>query len=166
MSQTPEQIADLSQLKQALLALKKMRVKLDAAERSRTEPIAIIGMACTFPGGANDPEAYWRILRDGVNAVTEVPANRWNIDDYYDADREAPGKTYARHGGFLDRDPALFDAGFFGISPLEAESLDPQQRLLLETAWQALESAGQAPAKLAGSATGVFMGLSNDDYSK
>ncbi|HXA49906.1 MAG TPA: beta-ketoacyl synthase N-terminal-like domain-containing protein, partial [Candidatus Acidoferrum sp.] len=124
------------------------------------------GMACTFPGGGNDPEAFWRILRDGVNAVTEVPANRWNIDDYYDADREAAGKTYARHGGFLDRDPALFDAGFFGISALEAESLDPQQRLLLETAWQALENAGQVPAKLAGSATGVFMGLSNDDYSK
>jgi acyl transferase domain-containing protein len=166
MSQTPEQHDDLAQLKQAVLALKKMRAKLDAAERSRTEPIAIIGMACTFPGGANDPEAYWRVLRDGVNTVTEVPADRWNIDDYYDADRDAPGKTYARHGGFIDRDPALFDAAFFGISALEAESLDPQQRLLLETAWQALESAGQPPAKLAGSATGVFMGLSNDDYSK
>jgi acyl transferase domain-containing protein len=166
MKPEPKQTDDVAQLKQAVVALRKMRAKLDAAERSRTEPIAIIGMACSFPGGANDPELYWRVLRDGVDTVTEVPSNRWRIEDYYDPDPNAPGKSYARHGAFLDRDPAMFDAEFFGISAPEAESLDPQQRLLLETAWQALESAGQSPAKLAKCPTGVFMGLSNNDYSK
>ncbi len=165
MSQRPEQTDELSQLKQALVALKKMRTKLEALERSRHEPIAIIGMACEFPG-ASDLESFWRLLRDGVNAVTEVPPNRWNLEDYYDPDPGAAGKSYARHGAFLDRDPAHFDAEFFGISAQEAECLDPQQRLLLETAWHALENAGQSPARLVGSQTGVFMGLSNDDYSK
>src|SRR5579871_1558443 len=99
MSQRPEQTDELSQLKQALAALKKMRTKLEALERSRHEPVAIIGMACDFPG-ASDLESFWRLLRDGVNAVTEVPPNRWNVEDYYDPDPSAPGKSYARHGAF------------------------------------------------------------------
>src|SRR5947209_12816435 len=102
MTGAPDQNDDLPQLKQAVLALKKMRAKLDTIERARIEPIAIVGMACRFPGGANDPESFWRILRDGVNTISEVPGGRWNVDDYYDPDPDAAGKSYARHGGFID----------------------------------------------------------------
>src|SRR4029077_4527720 len=101
------------------------------------EPIAIIGLACRFPGGAVNPEDYWRILRGGVDAITEVPSDRWNISDFYDSNPEAPGKMYSRWGGFLDSID-LFDAAYFGISPREATALDPQQRLLLEVTVEAL----------------------------
>ncbi len=129
------------------------------------EPIAVIGMGCRFPGGADSPEAYWRLLREGVDAVSEVPADRWDVDAYYDPDPEAPGKTCSRWGAFL-REVDRFDAGFFNISPREATAMDPQQRLLLEVAWEALEDAGTAPDTLAGSATGVFVGISIADYMR
>lgn len=130
------------------------------------EPIAIIGMSCRFPGGANTPEAFWQLLRDGRDAITEVPAERWNVDAYYDPDPNAPGKMYTRYGGFL-QDISKFDAHFFGISPREALRMDPQQRLLAEVAWEALEHAGQAGEGLAGSSTGVFIGMmSNSEYSQ
>jgi acyl transferase domain-containing protein len=120
-------------------------------------------MACRFPGGADDPERFWRLLADGIDAVTEVPADRWDGGALYDADPDAAGKTYSRHGGFL---PGIdqFDADFFGIAPREAASVDPQQRLLLEVAWEALERAGLPPSRLAGSRTGVYVGISSDDY--
>lgn len=126
------------------------------------EPIAIIGLACRFPGGARNPEDYWQILRGGVDAITEVPSDRWNISDFYDPNPEAPGKMYSRWGGFLDSID-LFDAAYFGISPREAAVLDPQQRLLLEVTVEALENAGQAPDPQNTSDSGVFVGIMNNN---
>jgi acyl transferase domain-containing protein/SAM-dependent methyltransferase/NAD(P)-dependent dehydrogenase (short-subunit alcohol dehydrogenase family) len=137
--------------------------KLEAVQRSHSEPIAIIGAGCRLPGAAN-PEAYWRLLRDGVDAVGEIPPERWNADTYYDPDPEAPGRMYVRRGGFLS-EVDQFDARFFEISPREAASMDPQQRLLLEVAWEALEDAGVVPARLADSPTGVFIGATTNDYA-
>ncbi|WNG36077.1 type I polyketide synthase [Archangium violaceum] len=154
-----------SRLKQALVAMQKMSTRLEALQRSKTEPIAIIGMGCRFPGGANSPESFWRLLRDGVDATRQVPADRWDADALYDPDPETPGKIYARRGGFLEH-VDLFDAEFFGISPREARSIDPQQRLVVEVSWEALENAGYAPARLSGSTTGVFMGAGIDDYAQ
>jgi acyl transferase domain-containing protein/acyl carrier protein len=133
--------------------------------RQSDEPIAIVGLACRFPGGADTPEAFWELLRDGVDATSEIPGDRWDVDAWYDADLEAPGKMYVRRGGFL-RDVASFEPRFFGISPREAESMDPQQRLLLEVAWEALENAGQDPHALRNSRTGVFVGISASEYSR
>jgi acyl transferase domain-containing protein/acyl carrier protein len=127
------------------------------------EQIAIIGMACRFPGGANSPELFWQLLTTGVDAIGEIPADRFDIDTYYDPTPAVPGKVAARRGGFLDQ-VDRFDATFFGISPREAERMDPQQRLLLESSWEALEGAGQIPARLLGSQTGVFVGLWLNDY--
>ncbi len=127
------------------------------------ESIAIIGIGCRFPGGANTPEAFWKLLQDGVDAITEVPANRWNIDTLYDPDTAKPGKMRTRWGGFLNKIDE-FDPQFFGISPREAACIDPQQRLLLEVAWEALEDGGQVPERLAGTKTGVFIGLMSQDY--
>src|SRR5262249_44021854 len=155
----------LSASQRVLLALKQARTRLEEVERQHTEPIAIVGMGCRFPGGATHSEAYWRLLRDGVDAITEVPADRWDLKAYYDPDPETPGKIYTPYGAFLEHvdqfDPQLFD-----IAPREAVSMDPQQRLLLEVCWEALEHAGQAPDQLGGSLTGVFIGLSTDDYSQ
>jgi acyl transferase domain-containing protein len=145
----------------ALLTLRKLRARVKELEQSRCEPIAIIGMSCRFPGGP-DPESFWRMLAEGRDGIGEIPP-RWDLQRYFDPDPNAAGKTYCRHGAFLPEVDAL-DAGFFGISPREAASMDPQQRLLLEVSWEALESAGIAPARLLGSATGVFVGISFNDY--
>ncbi|HEX8847781.1 MAG TPA: type I polyketide synthase [Pyrinomonadaceae bacterium] len=160
---TSDRVSQLSPIKRALLAVEQMQSKLDAIESAKTEPIAIVGMGCRFPGGANSPEAFWHLLRDGVNAVTEVPADRWDIEAYFDPNPEAPGKMYTRWGAFIDKVDE-FDPGFFGIAPREALSMDPQQRLLLEVTWEALENAGQNSEKLAGSKTGVFVGMMNNEY--
>jgi myxalamid-type polyketide synthase MxaB len=165
MNETPENAQELSPLKRALVAVKDMRAKLDAVEKAKTEPIAVVGLACRFPGGADTPDALWELLRNGVDAVTEIPPDRWDVNAYYDPDPEAPGKMYTRQGGFL-KDIDQFDPQFFGISPREAASMDPQQRLLLEVAWEALENAGQSPDKLAGSQAGVFLGISTNDYQQ
>ncbi|BDA68880.1 beta-ketoacyl synthase [Calothrix sp. PCC 7716] len=128
------------------------------------EPIAIIGIGCRFPNSEN-PESFWRLLRNGVDAITEVPKQRWDIDAFYDPQPGIPGKMSTRWGGFLEQVDE-FDPSFFGISPREVERMDPQQRLALEVAWEALENAGIAPDKLSGSQTGVFMGIGNYDYCR
>jgi microcystin synthetase protein McyG len=127
------------------------------------DAIAIIGMSCRFSQGANSPDAYWRLLRDGVDAITEVPETRWNIDQFYHPDRTQPGKIATRYGGFLD-EVDRFDARFFNMAPREAIHTDPQQRLLLELTWEALEHAGLAPDSLKETPTGVFVGIFSHDY--
>jgi acyl transferase domain-containing protein/acyl-CoA synthetase (AMP-forming)/AMP-acid ligase II/acyl carrier protein len=135
-------------------------------ERSRPdEPIAIVGMACRFPGDVDSPEAFWRLLDEGRDAISEIPSDRWRVERYYDPEPGAAGKMYVRRGGFLRRIDE-FDASFFGISPREASSMDPQQRLLLEVSWSALEDAAIAPGRLAGSRAGVFVGVSSNDYAR
>ena len=156
---------NLSRLKRALLALKEMKSKLDALEKEKTEPVAIIGMACRFPGGIENPQALWDLLLKKGDAITEVPLERWNIDAWYDPDPHTPGKIYTRYGGFLNHIDR-FDPRFFGISPREACSLDPQQRLLLKVSWEALEYAGLAPNRLSDTQTGVFIGISSNDFSQ
>lgn len=151
-------------LKQGYLQLKAMRERLELIERGRSEPIAIVGMGCRFPGGGNGPDGFWDMLRDGVDATRDVPADRWDVDAYYDPDPERPGKMYVNRGAFLD-DVDKFDAGFFNISPRECASLDPQQRLLLEVAWEAIEDAGIGRDELAGRPAGVYVGAMFHDYA-
>jgi acyl transferase domain-containing protein len=137
---------------------------LHAASISKsTDQIAIIGIGCAFPGGIESPDALWQFLSRGGDAVVEVPADRWNVDAVYDPTPGTPGKAITRSAGLL-RDVASFDAGFFGISPREAAPMDPQQRLLLQVAWRALEDAGIPAESLAGSSTGVYIGVSHSDY--
>ncbi len=150
--------------KAALQALRQARARIESLERATREPMAVIGLACRFPGEANTPDAYWQLLRSGTDAITEVPADRWDIDSLYDADPQAPGKMTTRSGGFL-RQVDQFDPRFFGISPREAMRMDPQQRLVLEVGWEAIERAGLATDRLAGTQTGVFLGASTCDYS-
>lgn len=128
------------------------------------EPIAIVGYGCRFPG-ASSPDAYWKLLRAAGDAITEMPKTRWDVDRLYDPNPATPGRMSTRWGGFIEN-VDQFDASFFGIAPREAESMDPQQRLVLEVAWEALENAGQAPTRLAGSQTGVFVGISTFDYTR
>ena len=131
---------------------------------TKNEPIAIIGIGCRFPG-ANNPAAFWQLLRDGVDAIGEVPADRFDQRAFYDPDPSVPGKMNTRWGGFLEH-VDQFDANFFGISPREAARMDPQQRLLLEVAWEALQDAGQVPERLAGTRAGVFIGVATNDYGR
>jgi acyl transferase domain-containing protein len=162
MSDFLQRIAKLSPKRLALLAL-DLQTRLEAAERTRTEPVAIIGIGCRFPGGVNGPDDYWQLLQEGRDAISDVPRERWDIDKYYDPNPDAPGKMATRYGGFIEGIDQ-FDPQFFGISPREAASMDPQQRLVLEVTWEALEHAGQAPDRLAESQTGVFLGVCASDY--
>ncbi|MEO3758976.1 type I polyketide synthase [Mycobacterium sp. B14F4] len=134
-----------------------------AATMRTDEPIAIVAVSCRFPG-APDPEAFWELLSGGVDAIREVPEDRFDIDEFYDPDPETPGKTYTRYGGFLDEIDG-FDPEFFGISPREAVWIEPQQRLMLETVWEGLERAGYAPSALRGSRTGIFAGVAANEYA-
>ncbi|MEM9218566.1 MAG: SDR family NAD(P)-dependent oxidoreductase [Cyanobacteria bacterium P01_F01_bin.150] len=134
------------------------------ASRQHQDPIAIVGIGCRFPGGVSSPEEFWQFLQAGGEGITDVPIDRWDVSNFYDPDPNTPGKTYSRHGGFIDA-VDQFDPQFFGISPREATAMDPQQRLLLEVCWEAIESAGIAPQSLQGSATGVFFGVGMADYA-
>lgn len=154
--------ADTSLVKQALAALRNLQNQLDEERHRQTEPIAILGMGCRYPGAPN-PEALWDLLLSGADAITDVPEGRWKTDGLYDGDRSKPGKLPTRRGGFLS-DLDKMDAAFFGISPREAPHIDPRQRILLEIAWEALEDAGIAPDSLAGSKTGVFLSTLTNDY--
>lgn len=156
-----ERLQKLSPKRLALLAAELQR-RLSASEM--VDSIAVIGMACRFPGGVETPEAYWRLLAEGVDAIELVPGDRWDAEAIYDPLPATPGKTNSKWGGFV-RNIEQFDAGFFGISPREAAGMDPQQRMLLEVAWEALERAGVRAEALNGTSTGVFAGLSTSDYA-
>ena len=156
--------AALTPLQRAFIALEDTRARLKAAEAAAREPIAIIGLGCRIPGQANDPASFWTLLRDGVDATGPVPADRWDVDAFYNPDAEHSGTIATRRGGFLGVVDG-FDPAFFGIARREAQGMDPQQRLLLEVVWEALEHAGQAPDRLERSSTGVYIGCAGSDYA-
>ncbi|MBM7776027.1 acyl transferase domain-containing protein [Actinokineospora baliensis] len=150
-------------LTKALAAIRDLRAKIDSLENAKREPMAIVGIGCRLPGGVRSPRSFWRLLDQGRDAISEVPGDRWDVEEFYAEDPAVPGRMSLRHGGFLDGVDE-FDPYFFGISPREAERMDPQQRLFLEVAWEALEDAGRTRAQLRGSATGVFVGTNCTDY--
>ncbi|OBK23302.1 polyketide synthase [Mycobacterium asiaticum] len=149
----------------ALRKIDDLTTRLEIAEKAGTEPIAIIGMGCRFPGGVNNPDQFWDLLRDGRSGIVRVPEQRWDAGAYYTDDHTVPGTICSREGGFLTGwQPDEFDAEFFSISPREAAAMDPQQRLLIEVAWEALEHAGIPPQTIRGTQTGVFVGVTAYDY--
>jgi acyl transferase domain-containing protein len=159
---------DLTNDERHLEALRKASQKIrsllieNSALRAGGE-VAVVGIACRFPGGADTPERFWQLLAGGRDAVGEIPHDRWDLERWWSPDPDAPGRMYVRTAALLD-DVKGFDPGFFDITPVEAMGLDPQQRLLLEVSWEAFEDAGLDVQRLAGSRTGVFIGLSNYDY--
>ncbi len=157
----------LSPAKQALLSLRKMQARLHAWEAAAREPIAIVGMGCRMPGGADTPDQFWDLLCQGRDTAAEIPKERWDIDAYYDPNsrRPAAGKITTRQAHFIPN-VDQFDPRFFNISPREACSMDPQQRLLLEISWEAIESAGYSASKLRDSKSGVFIGIISNDYAR
>lgn len=163
MGAETKRFKNVSGVKLALLA-RQMREQTEGLELVKSEPVAIIGMGCRFPGGANSPEAFWELLTSGKDAISNIPSDRWDMDTYYAADYTTPGKMNTRWGGFLDQIDG-FDPEFFGITPREALQMDPQQRLVMEVAMEALESAGLPREKVSGGNVGVFVASTAFDYS-
>ncbi len=159
--------SEMSTTKRALLEIRELKAKLaeakNLAAKDRYEPIAIVGAGMRFPGQVKDADSFWALLAEGRDAITDIPKDRWDWRQYYDANPDIAGTISVNRGGFLE-DIDLFDASFFGISPREAAMLDPQQRLLHETAWHALENAAIPADRLRGSRSAVFAGVSNFDY--
>ena len=150
---------------EALHKIDELTARLEIAEKGDTEPIAVVGMGCRFPGGVDNPDQYWQLLQDGRSGIVRVPSQRWDADAFYSDDNTVPGTICTIEGGFLTSwQPDEFDAEFFGISPREAAAMDPQQRLLLEVAWEALENAGIPPQTIRGTQTSVFVGQTAYDY--
>ena len=164
MTPAPESSTAAETLRRAYLTIQLLKRKVDESERARREPVAVVGIGCRFPGGAIDAASYWNLLSGGVDAVREIPPDRWDVEEFYDGRPQQQGRTTARAGGFLDHIDH-FDHEFFGISHREALEMDPQQRLTLEVAWEALENAGQSPKALAGSQTGVFVAVCTSDFA-
>ena len=160
-SATPDRRAIMTE---ALRKIDELSARLEVAEKVVTEPVAVVGIGCRFPGDVVGAESFWRLLVNGEDAISEVPADRWDADAFYDPDPAAPGRMTTKWGGFVS-DVAGFDADFFAISPREAAAIDPQQRMLLEVAWEALEHAGIPPNSLDGTGTAVMVGLSTWDYT-
>lgn len=160
---TDQELRLASALREARAQVAAARTAAHAA-RAR-EPVAIVGIGCRFPGGVTGPDDLWDMVSRGIDATTEQPTDRWDVDRYYDPDPDLAGKIYSRRGGFLDH-VDTFDADFFGISPREATAMDPQQRLLLEIAWEALENAGISPQRIRGTDTGLYIGFSWRDYDR
>ena len=149
----------------ALRKIDDLTARLQIAEQAGTEPIAVVGMGCRFPGGVNNPDQYWDLLQEGRSGIVAVPPQRWDAEAFYTDDHTVPGTICNREGGFLTGwQPDEFDAEFFAISPREAAAIDPQQRLLLEVAYEALEDAGIPARAIGGTQTAVIVGLSTFDY--
>jgi acyl transferase domain-containing protein len=162
MTHPPEDVISAARL---ALRVKRLREQTPEADLTGSEPLAIVGIGCRFPGEVHSPADFWRLLLNGVDAITTVPAGRWDAEAYYDPDPQTAGKTNGKWGGFVS-DPDAFDPLVFGIAPREAASIDPQQRLLLEAAWEAIWDSGRSPESMAGSRAGVFAGISLSDYER
>src|SRR5437588_608784 len=151
-------------LRSSLVEVERLRSTNKKLRGSLFEPVAVVGMSCRFPANVGSSQDLWDLVAAGVDAVGEFPTDRgWDLDELFDPDPDAIGKTYTRYGAFLS-EPGGFDATFFGISPREALAMDPHQRVLLEVCWEALETAGIAPDSLTGTTTGVFAGANSQPY--
>jgi acyl transferase domain-containing protein len=164
MSDMTDRIAKLSEKQRYMLLLKEMEKKLELAQQRDQEPIAVVGIGCRFPHTVRGPEEFFQLLHNGVDAISEVPPDRWNIDEYYDPSLSLPDTMNTRWGGFV-KEIDTFDCQFFGISRAEAKNMDPQQRLSMEVAYEALENAAISRESLAGTQTGIFVGVSSFDYA-
>jgi acyl transferase domain-containing protein/NADPH:quinone reductase-like Zn-dependent oxidoreductase/NAD(P)-dependent dehydrogenase (short-subunit alcohol dehydrogenase family) len=162
VSDSPKTVLSSAKL---ALAIKQLRAENSDLSLLGSDPIAIVGIGCNFPGGIRSADQYWQLLRDGVDAITTIPADRWDAEAYFDTDPQASGKINSRWGGFVP-DVDLFDPVFFGIAPREAANIDPQQRLLLEVVWEAIWNSGRSPQSLGGSRTGVFVAICSSDYER